>query len=50
MLENKLKNKSKKRSSEYEPKVKFEGTFGDMIKMSIKDAEKKKAKPAPKKD
>ena len=49
-MEDKKKSKSKKRPQEYEPKVKFDGTFGDMIKMSIQDADKKKAKVAPKKD
>ncbi len=39
----------KKRADTYEPKVKFDGTFKDMIKISIKDADKKKAKTPPKK-
>lgn len=31
----------KPRSSNYEEKVKFDGKFIDMVKMSVKDAEKK---------
>lgn len=36
------KTKPKKRPETYEPKVKFDGTFKDLIDISIKDAEKKK--------
>lgn len=35
----------KPRSSNYEEKVKFEGKFIDMVKMSVKDANKKAKKP-----
>ena len=49
-MEDNKKSKAKERATEYEPKVKFEGTFGDMITMSIKDADKKKGKVATKKD
>lgn len=35
------KKEPKKRASNYEEKVKFEGKFIDMVKMSVKDAEKK---------
>lgn len=30
----------KKRAEKYEPKVSFDGTFEDMIGLSVKDAEK----------
>lgn len=50
MSKNQIDKSVKKRATKYEDKVKFEGTFGDMIKMSIKDADKKKSKVAPKKD
>ncbi len=40
---------NKPRASEYEKKVAFEGTFEDMIAISVKDAEKKvKANKKPK--
>ncbi|MBP8115891.1 MAG: hypothetical protein KAY50_11095 [Chitinophagaceae bacterium] len=35
------KKAPKKRADSYEPKVKFDGSFNDMIGISIKDAEKK---------
>ena len=35
------KKKAKKRPANYEPKVKFDGSFNEMIGISIKDAEKK---------
>ena len=42
---------TKERAANYEAKVAFNGTFEDMIGISIKDAEKKvKAKQAAKKD
>jgi hypothetical protein len=31
----------KKRAKHYEPKVKFDGTFEQMIAISVKDADKK---------
>lgn len=36
------KKTSKKRANKYEPKVKFNGSFDDLVSISIKDAEKKK--------
>ncbi len=33
--------KTKKRASKYEEKVTFDGTFEDMVKISVKDAEKR---------
>lgn len=38
------KKAPKKRASKYEEKVKFDGTFEQMIGISVKDAEKKVAK------
>lgn len=35
----------KKRTEKYEDKVKFDGTFEDMIGISVKQAAKKVAKP-----
>ncbi|MBS1777848.1 MAG: hypothetical protein JST70_00895 [Bacteroidetes bacterium] len=35
------KKASKLRASEYEDKVKFDGTFEQMIAISVKDADKK---------
>lgn len=35
------KKEPKKRDSNYEEKVKFDGKFIDMVKISVKDAEKK---------
>lgn len=34
-------NKGKKRAKQYEEKVTFDGTFEDMIGISVKDAEKR---------
>ena len=39
------KKEPKKRADHYEEKVKFDGKFIDMVKISVKDAEKKKEKP-----
>jgi hypothetical protein len=39
------KKATKKRASEYDKKVSFDGTFEDMIAISVKQAEKKVAKP-----
>jgi len=39
------KTKSKKRAEQYDPKVKFDGSFKDLINISVKDAEKKKVSP-----
>ncbi len=36
-----VNKKPKKRADQYEPKVKFDGTFTDLVSISIKDAEKK---------
>lgn len=48
MTEKKKKTPAKKeRAKEYEEKVSFDGSFEDMIAISVKDAEKKSA---PKKD
>lgn len=41
------KKAPKKRAAEYEEKVSFDGTFEEMIAISVKQAEKKSA---PKKD
>jgi hypothetical protein len=41
----KKKATKKPRASEYEKKVSFDGTFEDMIAISVKQAEKKVAKP-----
>jgi hypothetical protein len=35
------KKETKPRADYYEPKVKFEGSFEDMISISVKDADKK---------
>lgn len=35
------KKPAKKRASKYEPKVTFSGTFQDLVKVSVKDAEKR---------
>lgn len=35
------KKETKQRADHYEEKVKFEGKFIDMVKMSVKDAENK---------
>ena len=35
------KKAAKKRAANYEPKVSFPGTFEDMVKISVKDAEKR---------
>lgn len=44
------KKATKPRAEEYEKKVAFDGTFEDMIAISVRDAEKKvKAKKAVKK-
>lgn len=40
--EKKVVKKAKKRAEKYDPKLKFDGSFKDMIDASIKDAEKKK--------
>ena len=39
------KTNSKKRADQYDPKVKFDGSFKDLVSISIKDASKKKASP-----
>jgi|WetSurMetagenome_2_1015567.scaffolds.fasta_scaffold255631_2 hypothetical protein len=36
------KKTAKKRANKYEKKVEFEGSFIDMVNVSIKDADKKK--------
>lgn len=36
-----LKKTSKPRASNYDEKLKFDGNFIDMVKISVKDAEKK---------
>lgn len=47
----KAQKPKKERAAEYEPKVAFNGTFEQMIGLSIKDAEKKlKAKKEEKKE
>lgn len=38
------KKNTKKRAENYEPKVKFEGTFEDIVAISVKQAEKKAKK------
>lgn len=40
--EQKVVKKAKKRAEQYDPKLKFDGSFKDMIDVSIRDAEKKK--------
>lgn len=35
------KKETKKRADNYEEKVKFDGKFIDLVKISVKDAEKK---------
>lgn len=35
------KKATKKRAEKYEPKVSFDGTFEDMVAISVKQAEKK---------
>lgn len=35
------KTKAKKRAKQYEPKIKFDGSFKELIDISIKDANKK---------
>ncbi|HZV71984.1 MAG TPA: hypothetical protein VFG10_20745 [Saprospiraceae bacterium] len=42
-MEKTATKKPKKRATKYEQKVKFSGSFNEMIGISIKDAEKKKA-------
>jgi hypothetical protein len=37
-----VKKKAKKRATSYEPKINFDGSFKDLIDISIKDANKKK--------
>jgi hypothetical protein len=46
------KNASKKRASTYEPKVKFEGTFEDMIAISttVQERRRKLEKRLPKRN
>lgn len=39
------KKATKKRASEYDKKVSFDGTFEDMIGISVRQANKKVAKP-----
>ncbi len=41
---------AKPRPKSYEPKVKFDGTFNDLVGISIKDAEKKIKKSDKKKE
>lgn len=40
--------KTDKRPKEYEPKLKFDGTFEQLIDISIKDSKKKNAQKKPK--
>lgn len=40
---------SKKRADKYEEKVTFDGTFEDMVKISLKDADKKAKEKSEKK-
>ncbi len=42
MAKTSIKKKSKKRAPTYEPKVKFDGTFQEIIDVSIRDAARKK--------
>ena len=44
------KKETKKRAEKYEPKVSFDGTFEEMIGISVKDAEKKLKEKKGKKD
>jgi hypothetical protein len=44
------KKETKKRQEKYEPKVSFDGTFEQMIGISVKDAEKKIKEKKEKKD
>lgn len=39
----------KKRAEHYDPPLAIKGTFGDVIKVSMTNPDKPKAKPAPKK-
>ena len=44
MADKKTKKAPKKRATKYDDYLKFDGTFEDMIGISVKDAEKKVAK------
>lgn len=44
MAKKAIKKKTTKRPKHYEPKVKFDGSFKELIDISIRDADKKKAK------
>jgi hypothetical protein len=41
MADNKPKTDTKTRAEKYDPKVKFEGTLEDMIKIAVKPIQKK---------
>lgn len=40
-MQKKTQTKKKARSNKYDEKVTFDGTFEDMVKISVKDAEKR---------
>ncbi|MCB9047445.1 MAG: hypothetical protein H6550_15030 [Chitinophagales bacterium] len=44
------KDTGKKRADKYEEKVTFDGTFEDMVKISLKDADKKAKEKSEKKE